>query len=556
MSWQCLLSLSIHLTLSIDSDCNGGACAPLTTVEKQAILDLHNELRDRVAGGGLSSDGHPSATDMNYLIWDEGLEKMAQTYVESCPGLNHNPDPYFLIKNQRDANPQNTKWGTRNGPLSDSRWCGAPSWNSNVDEDCIYIGENLLVTDPRYDLDGILEHIETGWWDEYIVWSYGNHDEGCTNGEQCGHYTQMVWSNTRYIGCGYANGCTSGWPGIFICNYFPAGNFNSVPPYTSAEGSNGGTCSECMSDRTECKSMYVSRSITANNYPQQPYNALCGGGACPYMCDGDSSDRESCNHCTPDQNNIDCNDGTIALDDGRNICNWSQPPSSQTATPTIGTPTVQTTAPTPAPTHACGVMMSNFDRSSGRYNGEWKQTGASNGKTYYTKYVSSKDTTYYMDWMDYGRWVMHDTLAENSFFGYCEKDDLMTCTAGDWYAYSGGWQLDSDAAISACAPSEPTTTTTGIPTTPSPAECVTIANFDVQSFNGEWEPQSTYNGEKAYKKDEYWLFYSEDGVYYWAIYTSLEDGSDNGNVWDLGWCEQSNIENCDGQWERYSPGVT
>eukprot|EP01083_Nonionella_stella_P183997 666479_1 len=157
MSWQCLLSLSIHLTLSIDSDCNGGTCAPLTTVEKQAILDLHNELRDRVAGGGLSSDGHPSATDMNYLIWDEGLEKMAQTYVESCPGLNHNPDPYFLIKNQRDANPQNTKWGTRNGPLSDSRWCGAPSWNSNVDEDCIYIGENLLVTDPRYDLDGILD---------------------------------------------------------------------------------------------------------------------------------------------------------------------------------------------------------------------------------------------------------------------------------------------------------------------------------------------------------------------------------------------------------------
>eukprot|EP01083_Nonionella_stella_P215302 774989_1 len=104
--------------------------------------------------------------------------------------------------------------------------------------------------------------------------------------------------------------------------------------------------------------------------------------------------------------------------------------------------------------------------------------------------------------------------------------------------------------------SKPTQKPTPNPTTTPPPECVYISNFDVQNFNGEWESQDTYNGKNAYKKDEYWLFYSQDGSYYWGIYTSLDSGSRNVNVWDLGWCERSNIENCDGKWERDSPGVT
>eukprot|EP01083_Nonionella_stella_P004029 11592_1 len=369
------LSQWILLTTSIDSDCNGGECTHLSTVEKQAILDLHNELRDRVAGGGLLSQGHPTATDMNYLIWDDGLEAVAQTYSETCPGLVHNPDSNFQIKYQRDATSQNTKWGTKNGPTWDADWCGSPS-GSNTSETCIAIGENLLVSTPNYDLNQILNQIETKWWDEYTVWTYGMTNSGCNpnnDHSSCGHYTQMAWANTRYIGCGYVNGCTGRWRSVFVCNYFPPGNFNgdSYPPYTAGSGSNH--CgSNCASDRTQCKSIYLSRSITAASYPDQPYDALCGGGACPTMCDGSAHSvlaPNYCNMCTPSPLNMDCNDGTIAIDNGRDICSWSNAPSkypiasptSNPSGPPTDTPSTNpvTQTPTDAPTKSPTEMPSN-----------------------------------------------------------------------------------------------------------------------------------------------------------------------------------------------------
>eukprot|EP01083_Nonionella_stella_P049661 132264_1 len=460
-----LLSLSIYVTVSMDNDCNGGACTPLTTEEKQAILDLHNELRDRVAGGGMYGEGHPKATDMNYLIWDEGLESVAQTYVETCPGLKHNPDPNWQIKYERDANPQHTKWGTRNGPTAPASLCQSPSWSS-TDETCIQIGENLAVSGGSYDITDVLSQIETGWWDEYKHWTFGASGAGCPSGEMCGHYTQMAWGNTRYIGCGYANGCTiNRWSAVFVCNYFPAGNYGGEP---YASGGNSDQCTNCLPDRTECKSMYVSRSNTASSYPNQPYNALCGGGACPTMCPGNSF--TSCNGCTPTPLNIDCNDGTIALDDGRDLCSWTRPP---TAKPPPTLPPSPTGAPTPSPVVECGVSdsgvrISNLDRSGGKYNGEWIETGTSNSKPYYMKDV------YYLDWILNRYWAMQNELGSSTLFAYCERPDLMTCTDGSWYHWDGDWTVDPDATLTECksnATPEPTPNPTVKPTskpTPKP----------------------------------------------------------------------------------------
>ena len=38
-----------------------------------------------------------------------------------------------------------------------------------------------------------------------------------------GHYTQMIWHNTKYVGCGKAI-CKNGSE-IWVCSYSPAGNF-------------------------------------------------------------------------------------------------------------------------------------------------------------------------------------------------------------------------------------------------------------------------------------------------------------------------------------------
>eukprot|EP01083_Nonionella_stella_P298197 1012430_1 len=356
-----ILSHLIYLTSSIDSDCNfnintGGACTPLTILEKQAILDLHNELRDRVAGGGLIPEGHPAATNMNSLIWDDGLANVAQMHLEKSCEPNENVDRKFSIKYERDEG--NTKWGIPNGTTFNAFDCGSPSWSS-TDETCIPIGENLMdnrdypIWGISYNLSSILTQIEAGWWNEYTVWTYGMTSAGCnstTEHTSCGHYTQMAWANTRYVGCGYVNGCSNVgwiWDGIFVCNYFPVGNFNgaSYPPYTAATSNN--ECSDCDRDRTECKSMYVSQSTTAGSYADQPYEALCDGGACPTMCDGSTSSvlaPDYCNMCTPTPSNIDCTDGTVSITAGRDICTRTN------ATPAPVTPSPVTPAPvTPAP---------------------------------------------------------------------------------------------------------------------------------------------------------------------------------------------------------------
>eukprot|EP01084_Bolivina_argentea_P231500 390393_1 len=487
---------------SLSSDCNDGSCTALSTAEKQAILDIHNELRDRTAGGGLP--GHPAATDMNYLIWDDGLANVAQTYAESCPGLNHNGNRGIEYLSERDSG-VGTKWGP------DSQYMSSFCSNQN----CIYTGENLAVSSGPYTIGSITSQIETGWWDEYQYWTFGIHNAAgsCQSGKQCGHYTQLAWANTRYIGCGYTNGCGSGWASIFVCNYFPAGNFNSVPPYTS-----GTACSNCMSDRTVCQSNYDSRSNTAGSYTSQPYNKLCDGGACPTMCDGASYNRNTCDGtgCTP--STIDCNDGTISKTAGRNICGTPSP-TAGTSNPTTGTPTTSIpTAATPSPTATTSIptnsplsipmclRMSNFDVTGGvsaDLNGDYTYAG-DNGNPYYTN--DDSGTTYYIQHNPSlnsgsgGVWTIHDD-AFNTFSpdGICFDASLDNCLGtGNWatkpvsgttYSYDGNSNLvycppsphptQSPNALPTKTPitSTPTTSspTTSNPTTSAPTQTPTTS---------------------------------------------------------------------------------
>ena len=87
------------------------------------------------------------------------------------------------------------------------------------------------------------------WAEEVICWDYGtilgngqptSSSESCDpdciadqHSSGCGHYTQLVWRNTREVGCGYAtcvdrNGYSDG---IWVCNYSPPGNFIGQTPY-------------------------------------------------------------------------------------------------------------------------------------------------------------------------------------------------------------------------------------------------------------------------------------------------------------------------------------
>ncbi|EEF40265.1 basic form of pathogenesis-related protein 1 [Ricinus communis] len=65
------------------------------------------------------------------------------------------------------------------------------------------------------------------WVDEKAFYNYNSNT--CAAGQQCGHYTQVVWRNSVRLGCAKVR-CRNG--GTFItCNYDPPGNFVNQRPY-------------------------------------------------------------------------------------------------------------------------------------------------------------------------------------------------------------------------------------------------------------------------------------------------------------------------------------
>lgn len=65
------------------------------------------------------------------------------------------------------------------------------------------------------------------WVDEKQYYSYDTND--CEVGQMCGHYTQVVWRDSRNIGCARVV-CDNG--DVFMtCNYDPPGNYIGEKPY-------------------------------------------------------------------------------------------------------------------------------------------------------------------------------------------------------------------------------------------------------------------------------------------------------------------------------------
>ncbi len=83
-------------------------------------------------------------------------------------------------------------------------------------------GQNLFLIDGGYSTPG---QAVAAWAAEAS--DYDRQDNRCI-GDMCGHYTQLVWRDTREVGCGHA------WRGmreVWVCNYFPPGNVVGERPY-------------------------------------------------------------------------------------------------------------------------------------------------------------------------------------------------------------------------------------------------------------------------------------------------------------------------------------
>ncbi|XP_029781644.1 cysteine-rich secretory protein LCCL domain-containing 2 isoform X2 [Suricata suricatta] len=167
--------------------------------DKEEILMLHNKLRGQV---------YPPAANMEYMTWDEELERSAAAWAHEC------------------------------------------IWEHGPTGLLVSIGQNLAVHWGRYRSPGF--HVQS-WYDEVKDYTYPYpHEcnpwcpERCS-GAMCTHYTQIVWATTTKIGCA-VNTCQrmNVWGDVWenavylVCNYSPKGNWIGEAPYQT-----GRPCSQC-----------------------------------------------------------------------------------------------------------------------------------------------------------------------------------------------------------------------------------------------------------------------------------------------------------------------
>jgi hypothetical protein len=87
------------------------------------------------------------------------------------------------------------------------------------------IGENIFATTgPRAD-----PVVAVNDWASEAKF-YDRRSNSCIGGA-CGHYTQLVWSATREVGCGVGSCPKLEFRTTLVCNYWPAGNFIGERPY-------------------------------------------------------------------------------------------------------------------------------------------------------------------------------------------------------------------------------------------------------------------------------------------------------------------------------------
>ncbi|MDW7774663.1 MAG: CAP domain-containing protein [Desulfobulbaceae bacterium] len=71
------------------------------------------------------------------------------------------------------------------------------------------------------------QHVVDSWASEAQYYNYEKNR--CQWGRKCGHYKQVVWRDTRLVGCGMA--LCADKSQIWVCNYDPPGNFAGRKPY-------------------------------------------------------------------------------------------------------------------------------------------------------------------------------------------------------------------------------------------------------------------------------------------------------------------------------------
>ncbi|TGZ72585.1 hypothetical protein CRM22_002006 [Opisthorchis felineus] len=160
--------------------------------DAKRFVDEHNRYRKMLVDGELANQ--PTARYMRILSWDRLLSRNAQRLASEC----------------RVGHDSGSERATPTFPLVGQNWAGTDNYTDAV----------------------------RLWFEEYRFYDY--RENTCEPGKLCGHYTQLVWAETRKIGCGVQNCPASTFPYGYsvVCNYGPAGNFLGQRPYATKDDTN------------------------------------------------------------------------------------------------------------------------------------------------------------------------------------------------------------------------------------------------------------------------------------------------------------------------------
>ncbi|KAF2905917.1 hypothetical protein ILUMI_00259 [Ignelater luminosus] len=202
-----LRALSVLFLISIVICMINGQCqkvyeSGVNANDQATILNKHNALRLQLAKGEVS--GQPKACNMKRLKYDSRLADEAQKIANTCKFAHVS--------------------------VHDSRW----TW----------IGQNLYMT--------MSTALSTGadWNSAVQVWfnEHNNYHYPDNPSSNTGHYTQVAWADTEFVGCGYTNYENNDgyrYKKLYVCNYGPGGNIVGRPPYKTIQNGQCGCQNLC-----------------------------------------------------------------------------------------------------------------------------------------------------------------------------------------------------------------------------------------------------------------------------------------------------------------------
>ena len=185
------------------------------------------------------------------------------------------------------------------------------------------------------------ENLYAGWWSptaEDVLIGWYDNEVGLYPWDKpgfysvTGHFTQVVWRNTRTVGCAVCDGGGTSWPYIAVCQYDLAGNIggqfvNQVSPASKSASQCRATCPEpdpaTGYDMTGCQNKFPSAcdpkcragywSASPSVYAQclsngqWHYNGVCNAFDCFAIPESDKPAGWDFSDCTSNKYEGHCN---------------------------------------------------------------------------------------------------------------------------------------------------------------------------------------------------------------------------------------------------------